>query len=609
MAFQPRVFDTILMDMIAHVRMNSTLTDFSVGSVVRTLLEAAALEDDEQYHQMVQLLDDFRFTKAIGTGLDERASDFNVIRYEATRSVGSVVYRNESLIKNVESFDTLAGTASLILDDTSDFPVSGYPYTVRIGEGTANVEDVTVTNNSVAASTLTLSPVTTKPHSSGDRVSYVTGTDLTISASVQVQVPASADASPIIYEVLDKATIVAGDYESTTARIRCTQTGSIGNVGPGRITQFTGSSPFTGASVTNLSNTSGGRDRETDDEFRIRLKSRLTTLSRGTINSIESLVKGVTDLDTGQQVISANLVEDFVNYNNHILYIDDGTGFIPSKVDMASSSLNTGGGSLPIGSGTLPVVSSTEFPSSGFVLVSPSNPIYAELLEYTSKTVGVLTLSGLTTKTHANGDSVLLVDVMDAEEGQNYFQLSNYPIQKNSYQIYDNNSGQYELKVEQTQYFLNRTNGNTQIYGAGLSSGAKVLGHYNYYTGLVAIAQKVINGDKNDPVNYPGIVSAGVIIHVGTPVIRPITIVMSISVENGFVESEVRDQVKVFVESYINGLFIGQNVILSKMIQRAMSITGVSNAKVLIPTTDLVIFENELARSYDSSGASLVTVL
>ena len=67
MAFIPRNFEQILADMIAHVRANTTLTDFSVGSVIRTILEAAAIEDDSQYFQMVQLLNAFRVATAIGT--------------------------------------------------------------------------------------------------------------------------------------------------------------------------------------------------------------------------------------------------------------------------------------------------------------------------------------------------------------------------------------------------------------------------------------------------------------------------------------------------------------------------------------------------------------
>ena len=45
MAFSPRTFQEILTEMIAYVQSRTLISDFSVGSVVRTMLEAAALED------------------------------------------------------------------------------------------------------------------------------------------------------------------------------------------------------------------------------------------------------------------------------------------------------------------------------------------------------------------------------------------------------------------------------------------------------------------------------------------------------------------------------------------------------------------------------------
>ena len=65
MPFRRRVFTEILQDMIDHVLLNTPLTDFRIGSVIRTLLEAAALEDDEAYFQMAQLLRDFSVGRKI----------------------------------------------------------------------------------------------------------------------------------------------------------------------------------------------------------------------------------------------------------------------------------------------------------------------------------------------------------------------------------------------------------------------------------------------------------------------------------------------------------------------------------------------------------------
>ena len=67
--FTPRTFETILDEMIAYAQTHSTISDFSAGSVALTLLEAAAIEDDEQYYQMTQILEIMSIFNAKGDRL------------------------------------------------------------------------------------------------------------------------------------------------------------------------------------------------------------------------------------------------------------------------------------------------------------------------------------------------------------------------------------------------------------------------------------------------------------------------------------------------------------------------------------------------------------
>lgn len=608
MAFVPRTFDTILADMIAHVRANTALTDFNVGSVIRTILEAAALEDDEQYFQMVQLLDAFSYQTATGTDLDERAADFNLVRLDPAGAVGNVRFHNGNLDTDFLQFAALVGAISTTLTDSDDFPIAGYPYTVRIGEGTSSAEDVAVTNNNTMTNVLTHGALV-NAHFIGERVSLVTGvSDIDIPSGTAVQVPSAGSNTPILFQTTELATLIAGDYETGLTDIAATNDGTEGNVGADTITQFTGSPPFAGASVTNPSSTGGGRDEETDIEFRDRLKLRLQELAKGTPLAVEGAVIGVEDDLTGQRVVTSQLLEDWED-NEHSLFIDDGTGFAPATVHLARSTLTVAVGA-PIGQLTL--TDTSNFPATGNVMISPGDPTQAEMIAYISKTdaANILVLAVNTALIHDMSDEVALVDALPlAEEGQNYFQLSNFPIQENSPEVYDDSSGEFVLRVPGTDYFLNRTNGQLQYFGSGLPSGAQVASHHSYYTGLVAVAQKTINGDiKINPVAYPGVGAAGIIIHVDTPTIRTITIVMSVSVIVGATEEDVRGDVQLVLANYIDGLRIGGNVILARMIELAMGIDGVDNAKVLTPTADLVILEDELPKSFDSSGNSLVTV-
>ncbi|NIM46288.1 MAG: hypothetical protein GTO54_11825, partial [Nitrososphaeria archaeon] len=71
-----------------------------------------------------------------------------------------------------------------------------------------------MSNNNTGTGVLTISALT-NDHSIGDRVSVVSGSDKTISAGLQVQVPAVGDTAAIVFVTIEGGTIVAGDYEST----------------------------------------------------------------------------------------------------------------------------------------------------------------------------------------------------------------------------------------------------------------------------------------------------------------------------------------------------------------------------------------------------------
>lgn len=611
MAFIPRAFETILTDMVAHVRANTTLTDFNVGSAIRTILEACALEDDEQYYQMVQLLADFSFNSASGAELDKRAADFNIIRLESAPSAGQIRYKDDSLVKDVLQFDILAGVLLAFVDDSSDFPSSGFPYIIRIGEGTPQVEDVVVSANDTSSNRLTFS-ATINDHSSGDIVSLVSGADKSIASGYQVQVAAQGNDLPIIFQAKEPGTTVAGNYYSNLVDITSTDNGTIGNVGAGKISQFTGGAPFVGAGVTNPTGTAGGRERETDREFRDRIKLKIQELAKGTKVAIEGAVKGLEDTVSGKRVVTTKLVESFTD-DEHKLYIDDGTGLVPTTVIMGHSNVS---GFLAAGASAIPVNDVATFPASGYILISPENVAQVEVLYYESKDSVANTLilesPTVTAYDHDDDDEVLLVDSLGtAELGQNYFQLTQFPVKKNTIELYDDSSGtgSFQLRTLGTDYFLNRTNGQIEYYGVGLPEGTKVYANYTYYTGLFALAQKVVDGDPKNIAGYPGAAAGGVIIYVDVPSIRAINVIASIAVDAGYDEDTLRGNVEVAIENYIDGLSIGENVIVSKMIERAFTVQGVANVIIKSPTFDVVILENELPKSYDSSGNSLVRVI
>jgi uncharacterized phage protein gp47/JayE len=615
MPFVPRTFEQILEDMIAFVQANTIVSDFTVGSVARTILEAAALEDDEQYFQMVQLLDAFRITTARGEDLDRRLADFGIVRREATTATSRIRFFDANLITEQLAQDELTSAVTITVFNSSVFPTSGFPYIVRIAEGTVRVQDLSVTANNTTTNVLTVSTALANDMVVGDRVSLVTGASShTINTGTSVQAPPTVSEAPRIYSTQEPGFIAAGNFFSNEVIIKSQQGGTKGNVGANRITQFVGGAPFSGAGVINLVAAFGGQNRESDFEFRQRAIDQLQALSRGTPLAIRTASIGVTDVNTGQTSVSASIIEDFVN-DEVIVYIDDGTGLVPDVVALASDVIDTGGGALTIGASTVPLSDSSAFPSSGSILIDEDGSSNApELLEYISKddSTDILTLSGTTTIEHDDAASVLFVDVVStgAETGQRRFKLQNPPVIRGTDRIFVDPGTGWVEQTPDTSYILNRGNGEFQVVDlSGLVLGSEVVAHYSYYTNLIRTVQRVLEGDIDSSTAYPGVKAAGIFLSVEAPVLRRITVVAAIVADVGFVESDLAPLVQEQIESYINSLKIGEDVIQSKLTDVAFNVRGVKDVFITLPTSNVTILENELPVPFASDGTTIVTIL
>lgn len=614
MAFTPRSFNAILTEMIAYVQSRTELTDFTVGSSIRTVLEAAALEDDEQYYQMVQLLDIFSYTTAAGENLDRRLADFNIVRRPAQAAFGLVKFINGGIKTDLAATDTVSGSTSLRIFDSSAFPVTGFPYTIRVGEETTRVQDVSVLSLDTATNIFTLSaPGLVSDVEVGDRVSLVDGaSSQAIDLSTNVQSPATNTEDSQIYRTTENATIPAGNYYSNEVNILATSAGPNGNTGANRVTQFVGAAPFTGAGVTNASAISGGASRESDEELRARAVDKLQSLSRGTVLSLRAESVGVTDPATGQRVISSNVLEDFAaDPDEVIVYVDDGTGLTPDVVSFAQSTIS-GAIAGPTAS-TIAVADATGFPSSGFVLTETTPQVLAEYIsvDYVGN---VLTLAADATITAAGGELVRRVSVVSSgtEDGQRRFTLRNPPVVRSTDLIWVKEplASDWTLLSPNVDYVLNKGTGEFSIIDtAGLGLDTEVIAAYSYYTNLIAEVQKVLEGFEDDSVNYPGVKAAGVFLTVEAPSSKRVTVTLSITAETTFVETDLAPLVQTAVEDYIRGLKIGNDVIRSRITDAAHDVQGVRSVSVLEPASDIIVLENELPTPFDANDDSLVTVL
>lgn len=610
MAFIPRHYATILSDMLTYVAANTNITDQQIGGVVRSILEAAALEDDAQYFACLEVLESFSIFNASGTDLIRRVAEWDVTPLQASSSVGKIVVSDGLLVSTELSMDELAASTSVNVEDSSEFATS-YPYTIRIGEGTLQVEDVVVSNNDTGTNILTTGALTNN-HSVGARVSLVTGAaDQTIAAGLQVQVPAVGDDSAVVFTTIESGTIVNGNKDSTPIRARAVVPGVSGNVGTGRISQFTSSAPFGGATVTNTTTFGSGRPVESNEELRSRALMKRQSASRGTTLALKESVLGVTDPVTSQRTVFVDVLEDF-DEDEVIVYIDDGTGFVPDQVQLGTTVLDD---AVIVGAGTIEIVDADDFPDEGYIIISPENASQIELVEYSAidRTVSppVVSLVTNTANAHDAADEVVLVDVLtlDADVSTNYFNTYDFPLVRNSDRLWMGPTAtSLVLQDDATEYILKRGLGRIQLVGSGTTAGDIVVTTYSYYTGLISTCQRIINGVETDEVNFPGVYTAGVPVVVETPTIRRITIRLSITAVEGKDEDDIAPIVQSVIETYISSLGIGNDVIVSEIIERAMRVPGMYNVVVVSPTSDLAIAEGELPVPYNAQGNSLVTV-
>lgn len=607
MTFAPRQYTQILDDMISFVEVNSTLTDYTVGSVVRTILEAAALEDDEQYFQMIQLLDAFSLRSSSGTELDGRLSDYGIVRLQPTSASGKVLILDGKLATDTLAFDANAAATTVLLESTLKFPTTGFPYNIRLGEGATSVEEVSVSANNTGSAALTIAPLTNN-HSIGERVSLVTGSaDTIISAGVKVQVPAQGDQTPTAYNTLQSGVIVNGNYSSNPIATKAVLPGIAGNLGPSRISQFSASPPFSGALVTNDVIFTGGRAVESDADAIDRALLHLQSLGKGTPLALREAVLGVTDPLTGQRVSTASVLERFSD-REVIIYVDDGSGFIPDQVALPRDVLAS---SLIVGASTFAVVDASDFPSEGYVLISPESA-QSEVVHYISVDylTDTLTLDGTTANAHDAADEVVTVEVItpSSDPGIDFFTLEKWPTVRSTQNIWLGPSpSNLTLQSEGTDYYFNKARSKIEFLTA-VPTGSYLVCTYTYYIGLIFQAQRFVNGSYDDEIAFPGVVAAGIQAVVETPAIRRITVRMSITGNAGYDEATLAPSVRAAVENYIVALGIGEDFIVAEAIERAMGVAGMYNVLMQEPTSDLSVASNELPVPVSAAGNSLVTV-
>jgi hypothetical protein len=107
---------------------------------------------------------------------------------------------------------------------------------------------------------------------------------------------------------------------------------------------------------------------------------------------------------------------------------------------------------------------------------------------------------------------------------------------------------------------------------------------YNYNTGLIQEASRVVYGDPTSPASYPGIAAAGANVYISGPLVKRIEVALALRVRSGVASGETVQLAKSAVASVINASPLGQPIAISDIVAAVNILDGVQAVSVISPT-------------------------
>ena len=323
----PKSYETILGDMLSTYMAKIGINDLNVGSAVTSFFEAMAQAVYRSSGDTFSILRDFSVDRAEGEALQRLAEEERVVPEPARVATGKITITDTSFSKistKIYAGGTPPNVDSTVIQvsDASEFTTSGSLY---IGRGTPNIEGPIAYSGVVQIGSfweITLTSPTSKYHNLSESVILAQGGTRNIPAGTSVKTTASGSDAEVTFSTTVAAIILDGEVEISNIAVAAQETGEDSNVPKNAIREFT-SAPFTGASVTNPSPFTTGRDVETDEDLRVRIKKARISRGLGTSIAIKNAVLGAQAADENATVTS----NEIFSADETTLFIDNGEGY------------------------------------------------------------------------------------------------------------------------------------------------------------------------------------------------------------------------------------------------------------------------------------------
>ncbi len=107
---------------------------------------------------------------------------------------------------------------------------------------------------------------------------------------------------------------------------------------------------------------------------------------------------------------------------------------------------------------------------------------------------------------------------------------------------------------------------------------------YAYNDGLIGEANRIVQGDPTDSSTYPGVAAAGAQININGPLVKRISLALSLRVRSGVANADIANRVRSAVATVINQTGIGKPIALSSIVAAATKVVGVIAVTVVSPS-------------------------
>lgn len=538
--FTPRQRNDIYNELVAHMLAFTPITSSELGEVIDNLCFCLADQLYEAYIQMQNSLELVKLTTITGQDLDNVAAEYpNLIpRFAATNGSGLAQVTDPNVTKKYSAISTggaTHGNTFVNINDPSTFPASGF---ALIGtRGSSSFETFQYTSKSGFQLLSTLDTLT-YDHGTGESVVLSTVGDRTFSGPFSLTTQATSLVPAKIYTSTTSLTIYDGEASGSMS-IEASVAGLNGNTPSNTITTFVGSVPFPGATVTNSAKISNALADEADADFRERIRRERQALSSANIDAVTATLLGINF--EGQIIDFVQVSEDADPTLPSLIYIDDGSGFIPPEGDITS-------------------------------------PIVLEDIALGSETVFRIPMKYL---------PILTTSVENVSRV-----FSNITVQLNGVTLVQGDAA--------NEYRVHPESGVVKLMTPLVSGDHLEITALKYYSGLISLANQYLYGDYSDRTNYPGVVGLGQWVQIRTPLSVFINITGNVTLDGTRSLDDVIADIKSQFLDYVNNAGIGVTILVNRLMSLAF-VQGVKNFSITSPSADIIIPIGSLARTTTGS--------